>query len=236
MIHVAIVEDNAADANLLVDFLQKYLNREGEEYVVDRFRSGLAFLEKYQRKYDVVFMDIELPDINGLETATRLRKVDENVLLVFVTNMAQFAVDGYKVNALDFVVKPVTFQDFQLKMLRVMEQLRRNRKEVRLQVMSKNKVYFLSSADVKYIEVWQHDLIYHTQNQDLIVRGSIREVENQLSKAGFFKCNRCYLVNMKFVTSISENIVHVGDVPLQISRPRRKEFLEAMSDYLWGGE
>ncbi len=92
MIRVAIVEDDEKDSALLERYLAEYGKESGEAFSVDVFADPLVFLDKYDASYDIVFMDIELPDMNGMQASARLRKTDEDVMIIFVTNMAQFAV------------------------------------------------------------------------------------------------------------------------------------------------
>ena len=104
MFKIAIVEDNRAAMEKLQGYLERYAQENNEKFDIASFGDALAFLDSYRRIYDMVFMDIELPFINGMEAAQRLREIDKQVVLLFVTNMAQFAVKGYEVDALDYLV------------------------------------------------------------------------------------------------------------------------------------
>ncbi|WP_303926907.1 LytTR family DNA-binding domain-containing protein [Subdoligranulum variabile] len=108
MLNVAIVDDEAAERQKLREYLEAAACRKNEEFCVDEFSSADAFLVQYRQGYDLVFMDIEFPQgQNGMEAARALRRMDSTVVLIFVTNIAQMAVEGYEVDALDFIVKPV---------------------------------------------------------------------------------------------------------------------------------
>lgn len=126
MVNVAIVEDEDAAAAILSNCLDKYASakREGVEFSVCRYHDAVSFLENYRSRFDIVFMDIQLPDLDGMEAAKKLRRLDSSVTLIFVTNMANFAVRGYEVDALDFIVKPVEYFSFALKLDRALERLK----------------------------------------------------------------------------------------------------------------
>ena len=117
-IRISIVEDNKEDANILIDYLNKAMNELCLVGDISLYDKPLQFLDKYNGNCDIVFMDIELPGADGLETSKLLREKDQNVILIFITNMAQYAVDGYLVDAMDFIVKPVSYPNLLLKIQR----------------------------------------------------------------------------------------------------------------------
>ena len=112
MIRVAIVEDEDIAARQLEQCLQQYESGHDIRFSSCRFRDALEFLEQYQPLYDLIFMDIGMPGLDGMEAAVRLRAMDSVTPLIFVTSMVQYAVRGYEVDALDFVVKPVRYPTF----------------------------------------------------------------------------------------------------------------------------
>lgn len=128
MFKTAIVEDNSVDAGKLKDFLERFAAKSGEVFITTVFKDAADFLNGYKQIYDMVFMDIELPGINGMEAAHKLRTVDGKVTLIFVTNMARFAVKGYEVDAADYVVKPVHYGEFEPAQPFRMENVKCNRK------------------------------------------------------------------------------------------------------------
>ena len=108
-VRIAIVEDKEVDAQQLKGYIMQFQNESCIPMYVTHFSNGMNFLDEYTNDFDVVFMDIEMPHLNGMETAKKLRKVDASVALVFITNMAQYAIAGYEVSAVDFMVKPVGY-------------------------------------------------------------------------------------------------------------------------------
>ena len=232
--HVAIVEDSPAEAELLRSYFARFTKEHGVEFTLTCFASGEEFLNKYRPAYDLVLMDIGLPGHNGMETAAALRERDRSVTLIFVTNMAQFAVKGYEVDAFDFVVKPVGYSNFALKLQRALNKLDTRRDSEVLVTLSDSMVR-LSASQIKYIEISGHRMVYHTTDGELYAYGNLKEVEASLGGGMFARCNNCYLVNLNYVRAVQGHTVTVGTDEPQNTRPRRKAFIQALNDYLGGG-
>lgn len=232
-IRISIVEDNKEDANILIDYLNKAMNELSLIGDISLYDKPLQFLDKYNGNCDIVFMDIELPGANGLETSKLLREKDQNVILIFITNMAQYAVDGYLVDAMDFIVKPVSYPNLLLKIQRAYKKISSNFRE-KIIINDKTSSHVVPIRDIKYIEVFNHRLVFHTLDGDLTSFGSLSKMEEQLGKYNFSRCNNCYLVNLKFVTKIDDFTLYLGNETLAISRSKKKSFLKDVADYLGG--
>jgi DNA-binding LytR/AlgR family response regulator len=207
--------------------------KEQLEFDIVEFGSGEEFLGGYQPVYDIVLMDIELPGINGMETAKALRRLDSFVLLVFVTNMVQYAVSGYEVDALNYILKPVNRFDFALKMNKAISRTAK-RTEKSVQIRAGKDLYMLPVAAIRYLEVDGHYIVYHTTEGDYSEYITLKEAEKKLNKPYFVRCNRCYLVNLKYVSAVRDDVVQVGRDELLISRPQKKAFLNALAVFIGG--
>lgn len=230
---IAIVEDDPAEAEVLKSHFARYAPDSGEEFDVRWFQDGDAFLHGYQPIYDLVMMDIDLPGISGLDTAERMRRVDGSVALVFVTNLARYAAKGYAVDAMDFLLKPVSYASFSYTVRRALLRCQHNHQPDML-ISIPDGVYRISISRIKYIEVLNHTLVYHTTEGNLSSTGNLKEVEGRLPPGQFVRCNRCYLVNLAFVRAVRGQRLVLDMDELQISRPKRAAVLEALNNYLGG--
>lgn len=230
MLRVAVVEDNAAERKRIQDNLMAL----PEKMEIDAFVSGMAFAIGEMQNYDIVLMDIDMPGMNGIETAKRLRAVNKSAVLVFVTNMVQFAIAGYEVEALDFIVKPINPYSFALKMKRAICRTAK-RSEDELTVRTDNVLHRVPILSIRYVEVSGHYITYHTSSGVYQEYATMKDVKERLSQHPFAQCSQSYLVNMKYITSVSREKVVVEDTPIFISRRMRAEFLDAVGRF-FGGE
>lgn len=235
MIRVALVDDEETAAEQLRECLLQYGRETGTEFETVCFPTGDAFLSKYRKGlFQMVLMDIDMPGHDGLSVGRRLRRADQEVILIFVTNLAQYAINGYEVNALDFVLKPVNYYSFRLKIKKALDVLRW-RADTWLLIPSGGDMLRVKMSDILYIEVQKHDLIFHTGRRQIHSHGTLKAVEEQLDSGSFFRCNYCYLINLSHVTRTSGGMVTVGGDELPISRSRKKEFLRQLTRFYGEG-
>ncbi len=228
-----IVEDDENARELLTKYLGTYGAERNAKFDATVFSDPLDFLESFRGNFDFIFLDIELPHLNGMEVARRIRKEDRDTIVIFVTNMAQYAVKGYEVDALDFIVKPVQYPAFALKLDRAVERFKATRdKEIWItEGVGKRR---LRTSQIKYVEVIHHNVIYHTTMGNFKTYDQLKNISNVLADFSFALCNRCFLVNLRYVTAIKEFSVTVGGEILQISRNKKKSFLNSLNEYLGG--
>ena len=232
MYSIAIVDDDGNDISLLKSAIERYFKENGGDYRIAEFHDGSELMADYAPRYDIVFLDIDMKQLNGMAAAKRIRRTDNGTAIIFVTRMAKYAIKGYEVSALDFIVKPVDYFSFALKMKRALAYVETNRKKPVMLKMGADAEY-VYETEIKFVETLSHYLIYHTVRGDFKLLGSLKSATEQLSPETFILCNRCYLVNMRYVTEVKDNIVFIGDEQLIISRYRRKEFMEALAKF-WG--
>lgn len=234
MVRVAIVEDEQDAVDSLRGMINRYFEARGGDYKVTEFDNALRFLDVYKADFDIIFMDIEMPDLDGMKAAEQLRKLDPLVLLVFVTNMQQYAVKGYAVDALDFIVKPVEQRAF-FALLDKATRILANKTGGEITVRSTTGVRRVSVLRVRYVEVRRHMLTFHTEDGEFEAWGNLRDIEKELPAELFSRCNIGYLVSLAHVSGVDGDDAVVGGDKLKISRPRRKEFMSDPARYFGSG-
>ena len=235
MLKIGILEDETAQSDELIQFLTRYQSSHPDFcYTADIFDTGSKLIFGYRGGYDLLFMDIRLPDMLGIEAAKKIRQVDENVMIVFVTNLSQYAIDGYAVNAFDYILKPLLYGAFSAKMDRILNVLSHRKNSSYLTIRTKQETFHLDTDTVFFVEVSGHDLIFHTDRRDYSVWGTLAKYEDELKNRFFTRCNACYLVNLKYVQCVRGSTVTVNGTDLAVSRTRRKAFLSELAKYKGG--
>lgn len=174
MKNIAIVEDEDAAAGVLEGYIQRYAAETGREY---------------RSIYAVVFMDIQMPKKDGMAAAVELRRHDKNVSLIFITNLVQYALKGYEVDAVSFLVKPVSYYDFSLKFKKALDIYIMN-EERSFTVNSSGGLCRISTDKLMYVEIMNHRLFYHLIDDVIERAGVLSGVEQELSAFGFLRCNK----------------------------------------------
>ena len=234
MIKIAIVEDNTKDRAVTREYLDYVFKQENTEYSVDEFEKAETFLVKANPIYDIVLLDIEMPGMNGLQAARKFREIDKHAVIMFITNMAQCAIKGYEVEALDFMVKPVSKYDFAMKMKRAISRTAK-RLDDSVDIKVGRNTRSICISQIRYLEVSGHYVVWHTNGGDYNEYDTLISAEKRINRSFFARCNRCYLVNMKYIEEIRRDSIIVDGDELIISRLQKKDFLAAYSRFIGGG-
>lgn len=232
---IAIVEDDEAMQRQLSGYLSDFYRERGGSCQITAFADGDEILENYKAAYDLIFLDIHMQRVDGMKTAEKIRQLDENVFLVFVTNLANYAIRGYSVGALDFLLKPVNYLMLKQLLIRV-DKLMAARDKRFITLPTEKGMARLDVGQVYYVETEGHNLNIYTSQGIYRQRESMKNMESTLSGYHFARCNNCYLVNLAQVQRVEKSMVVVGDHELAISRPRYKQFMDALTRYLGGGK
>lgn len=231
---IGILEDEQSVAEKIKGYILKYFDERGKEAEIFTFYDAFKLTENYHADFDVLFMDIQMNLMNGMEAAKYIRQTDPHVLIVFVTNLAQYAVEGYGVNAFDFILKPVDYNAFSMKLDRICKELDHRKPGEFINVKTKDGITRLNITDIAYVEVRAHNLIYHSGGQSYIARGTLKSVASELENHYFSLCNSCYLVNLSYVRKVNKSVILSTGDELFVSQGKRKQFMSELAKYIGG--
>lgn len=232
---IAVVDDEPVAVRLLNQQLDRYSQEHGIDLQVTSFTDGMELVSSYRPEWDVILLDVEMPVLDGIEAARQIRALDGNVIIIFLTNFAQYAVDSYSVGALDYVLKPVNYSMLSAKLQRVLLLLAQQ-SDRSIIIRNADGHHRLSLRDVYYIEILNHTLFYHTAQGILSATGSltIKALEEELRSDGFARCSQGHLVNLRCADAIEKDTVRLTNGErLPISRNRKTAFLQIFLSF-WG--
>lgn len=234
MCNIAILDDEKQIIGELSGYFKTYSEQSGRKFGISTYTDSLKFLSSFSRgKYDAVFLDIEMPVLDGMKTAERIRALDEDVVIVFVTNMAQYAIQGYSVQAYRFLVKPIFYNDFSTVLAQIMTKLSKRVYDKYITVTSAGKQERLCIQDLYYVEIYGHKIKYHYSGGIIESWGTMKAVAAELEKFDFVRSNVCYLVNLKYVKMIDGyELVLTDGTKLAVSHSKKKEFMQKMAAFL----
>lgn len=231
MLRIAVVEDDKTYAAQLKEYLARYGTETNHKINVTLFPDGEDIVTDYSADFDIILMDVEMTFMDGMTAAEKIREKDSEVVIIFITNMPQYAIQGYRVDALDYVLKPISYFAFSQRIDRALTRVKKKETNY-IAVAQKGGKKKLDVDKICYVEVRDHDLIYHSTDGNVVTKGSMKEAEDALDATKFFRCNRCYLVNLEYVEDFHGSDVTVASDVIQVSRARKKAFLDALNDYM----
>lgn len=230
-IRIAVVENELNVAQNDIVLLERYAKENSLSLETSIFQNGYEFLDT-EEEFDAVLMDIDMPGLNGMEVAEKLREKNKAIDIIFTTNLPQFAVDGYKVQALDFVIKPVTFPNLSFAMEKVVEK-KRNFLNGSFFLRIGGFAKRIHNEEVLYIEMVNHYIVLHEIDMEPVrIRGSLKMIEDLLNPEIFVKINSGIVINISKVSSFENGLVLMEDGSnLPLSRSHKKEFAVRLAEF-----
>ena len=230
MLLVSIIDPSKEDVTRLSALIEHYFRRSSTAYVQRVYQSGMEFVRSAENS-DIVFLETNLEKLDGLETARIIRKLGSEAQLIFIARGAEMAIHGYSVDALDYLLKPVEPTAVERALDKAVRRLS-SRSCAYLALKLPNGTASISTNDITYVEVFDHNLVYHTTGGDYTVRGRLGDVYEQLDHDYFLACNRSFIVNLRYVTEICTDHVVLNGTKISVSKSHRKEIQSRFSAFM----
>ncbi|CZR96439.1 MULTISPECIES: LytR/AlgR family response regulator transcription factor [Clostridioides] len=232
MINIAVCEDEKETQLLIVDYIENILKNISIEYEIKKYLSGEELLENNLKDIDILFLDIKMEKLNGMDTARKIRKMGSEMEIIFITSLIDYVQEGYEVRAYRYLLKPIEFEELKKHMLTCIKDIETN-KDSYIIIKNKSNTYKIYLNEIKYIEVQKKEMLIHTINKNFYIRYSLNKIEKELNLSRFIRCHKSFIVNLSHVENIKYNIAILEsgeEVP--ISRYRYKEVKEKFLRFL----
>ena len=228
---IAIVEDEAPQRALLAAHMKEAARQQGMEIELEEYACGEEIVKADTSALDLIVMDIDMPGMSGMEAAGVIRQRDEDVLIAFCTNLVSRALDRYAVQALDFLVKPVSCARIG-ELLNKAVRFKGLRRQKTLTLRTQDRVLVVPIGDILYAETYGRKLRLHTVRETVDLRMTIAALEKLLPERNFFRTHNAFLVSLAHVRRIDGLELEIAGDTIPVSRHKKKEFIQALTDYL----
>ena len=230
MIKIAICDDFSNDAELLERYCKSCeLSDSVKVYI---FSNGFDLIKSYEKnKYDIIFLDVEMPNIDGINIGMKIRNIDKQTIIVFATSYPQYAIDAYECEAFHYILKPFSQDKIFTTLKRAVDKLGIIHKYHKIKI--KNKTIQIPISDIYYIEYCRKHINYHLQNNVIVTTGKFSDVINELQKYGFYQVHQGFAVNLQKIKDIDKfTIILVNLEKVPISVRKKSEVLLAYAKYV----
>ncbi|MBO3443215.1 LytTR family DNA-binding domain-containing protein [Clostridium sp. CCUG 7971] len=231
MIKIVICEDEKNQQELLKAHIEKIFKEIPIKYSLDIFNSGEELLENYSKDIDIVLLDIQLNEINGMDTARKIRFLDNKVEIIFITSLIEYVLEGYEVRAYRYLMKPVKYDDLKENIINCIKEV--DIKNKYIMIKEQGSQIKIDINEITYVEVQKETITIHTLNEIYKINGTMNNIEKEIDCSRFFRCHKSFLVNLEHAKSIKQYVVILEngeEVP--VSRYRFKETKDKFFDLI----
>lgn len=231
MIRIAVCDDEPDVTELISGMVRECI----PDCEIKEFSSGEALLTE-GGCFDILFLDIQLDGINGIQAAAKIREKDEDSIIIFITGVKEYVFDAFDVTAFHYLLKPIKKTKMQEVLDRAVKQIGRRNGEVhRLFIRMKGKSIMVNAADILFMENDMHKVIIHTAGEVITFYGVMSELEKKVGP-GFYRCHRGYLVNMAYISEYdAENIYLTTGDRVYLAKGKYQDFVKQYMRYMRNG-
>lgn len=233
---VVVCDDHTEDRNLLIEQIKKYCILNNLHVDIIEFCNGGDLLSDYKLNYaNIIFLDIYMDDIdeiNGVEIAKKIREIDTDSIIIFTTNSTDHALDAFSVHALDYLVKPISFDKLSTSLNRCFSLISQPTKYI--EVSSNRLLIKIVLNSILYIEVFNKYCLIHTTSDTIKTYMSLSQIESKLDLKVFIRCHRSYIVNMDHIKTFTQNdFILSNDCVVPIVKDKKINIKQLYADYLF---
>lgn len=202
--NIAICDDLEVDRKILIDMINRYFTEHNSLVNMITYNNGEDLISDFKHQnFDLIFLDIYMSKLNGINTAKEIRKKDDNSILVFMTTSTDFALDAYDLDALQYLIKPITYDKIKKILDKCLKQFATNMRFIK--VLEDGYPIKILLNDIYYIDVYDKNCFIHLKDKVIKTYTSLTNLLNLLENSSFLKCHRSYIVNMLYINEMLSN-------------------------------
>ena len=231
MIKIAICDDEEVFLNTLERMIRNYEKTIKEKLLIKRYTKPLYLMDSLAEDFQVFFLDMQMPNIDGFELARVIRKYDEKSTIIFVTSHREYGLGCFEFEPANYIIKPITQIQVDCELNRVIRKINSGEREY-IGVKSNAGFMKLFLSDIQYIETVDRNVVFHTVSKgDVIGRFKMQDLEVRLEKYAFYRCHNGVIVNLDYVDYVQEfMIVLVSGEKIYTTKSRKKELIKKLAE------
>lgn len=231
MVTIAVCDDDVDILQELNSYVKKFRKEIDQNIRLFLFHNGEELLRHYLHEFDIIILDIQMGRMNGVQIAKEIREIDEMVDIIFLTSNTKYVLQGYAVNAKNYLIKPLSYSRFREEMHQLVSKWKKDNEYMLIKNdMGRFKVYL---NQIMFIETYERNTMIHRERDRLISYKTMKEHEEFLKNSNFFRSHSSYIVNLSFVSNAVDNEIKlISEDTVLLSKHRKKEFTEEWLRYL----
>nr|WP_312983469.1 LytTR family DNA-binding domain-containing protein [Clostridioides sp.] len=219
MYTIVICEDDLTHKKVLKDYISQIFSEVSSKFKIYEFTSGLDLINSELDNIDIYFLDIKMDGLSGMDTAIKIREVDDKSEIIFITSLIDYVQEGYVVRAYRYLVKPINYKDLKKHVINCIEDMHKNKENFML-IGNNIEMIKIPIADILYIEVRKKELTIHSHDKTYVTKCSMNKAEKDLRKFDFFRCHKSYLINLKKMDTLTKDSVIINEIAIPVSKHR----------------
>lgn len=233
MLKIALCEDKEEQRRLIKEYLQRILDEGDIQYNIKEYQNGEELLKNYPDNIDILFLDIQMGALNGIETARKIRDFDNKVEILFTTAIWDYIQNGYEVRAYRYLIKPIEYEEFKKQVNLCIADII-NKTDNFLVISQKNNINRIQISSILFIEtkIGKRELIVYTKEGIQYVKSTMNKIEKELEKHNFVRCHSGYMVNLCEIEALNQGIITIKDKQIPVSKRKIKEVKEKLTSVL----
>ena len=233
MLNIVICDDEPLFVNELTKLLERYAEETATEVRFSVFYDGQDLIDDYPIEAELIFLDIQMKKMNGLETAKEIRKINPQVGLIFLTSLVEHAIEGYNYNALNYLLKPINYLRLKTE-LDKWQTTWKNEKNDSIVVMNDEGQFKIALKELSHIETFNRKVMLHVGTDTILSYKRMKNFELELEMHPFVRCHASFIVNLNYIKRVEKlTIILTTGEEIPISQLKRKAVMKNLADH-WG--